>query len=31
VMVSFKRQGLISVDAEGRIRVLDRKGLAKLC
>jgi len=31
VMVSFKRQGLISVDAEGCISVLDRKGLAKLC
>ena len=31
VMVSFKRQELISVDAEGYISVLDRKGLAKLC
>jgi CRP/FNR family cyclic AMP-dependent transcriptional regulator len=31
VMVSFKRQELISVDAEGYISVLDRKGLTGLC
>ena len=31
VMVNFKRQELISVDAEGYITVLNRKELAKLC
>jgi len=31
VMVSFKKQGLISVDGEGYIRVLNRKELTKYC
>ncbi|RPJ00058.1 MAG: helix-turn-helix domain-containing protein [Chloroflexi bacterium] len=31
VMVSFKHQGLISVDADGRITIHRRDGLAKYC
>ncbi len=31
VMVSFKQQGLIGVDNDGRITILDRAGLARLC
>jgi CRP/FNR family cyclic AMP-dependent transcriptional regulator len=31
VMVSFKNQGLISVDANGRITVHNREGLAHFC
>ncbi len=31
VMVSFKEQGLIGTDAEGRILLLNREGLAKYC
>lgn len=31
VMVSFKKQALVSVDADGYIRVHNRTGLARLC
>jgi CRP/FNR family cyclic AMP-dependent transcriptional regulator len=31
VMVSFKEQGLLCTDAEGRIVVLDKEGLARYC
>lgn len=31
VMVSFKEQGLIDTDSEGRIAILDAGGLAKYC
>jgi CRP/FNR family cyclic AMP-dependent transcriptional regulator len=30
-MVVFKQQGLISTNAEGRITVIDRAGLARYC
>jgi CRP/FNR family cyclic AMP-dependent transcriptional regulator len=31
VMVSFKEQGLIDTDSDGRIAILDNAGLAKFC
>lgn len=31
VMVSFREQGLISINPAGKLVVLDRRGLAKLC
>ncbi len=31
VMVSFKNQGLISVDGDGRVTIHQREGLARYC
>jgi CRP/FNR family cyclic AMP-dependent transcriptional regulator len=31
VMVSFKEQGLIGADVEGRVMILDREGLGRFC